>query len=55
LFSVGSRTSTGHVSSTVYAGIRAAAKTPLPEEDGTKRLAFGLLKNHDIKKIQKGK
>jgi len=30
LFSVGSRTSTGQVSRTVYAGIRAAAKTPLP-------------------------
>lgn len=30
LFSVGSRTSTGQVSSTVYAGMRAAAKTPLP-------------------------
>lgn len=33
LFSVGSRTSTGQVSSTVCAGMRAAAKTPLPGFD----------------------
>lgn len=31
LFSVGSRTRTGQVSSTVCAGMRAAAKTPLPD------------------------
>ena len=30
LFSVGSRTSTGQVSSVVCAGMRAAAKIPLP-------------------------
>jgi hypothetical protein len=40
LFSVGSSTSTGQVSSTVYAGMRAAAKTPLPENGEVYRSAL---------------
>jgi hypothetical protein len=40
LFSVGSRTSTGQVSSTVYAGMRAAAKTPLPGDEGVHESAL---------------
>lgn len=40
LFSVGSRTSTGQVSSIVYAGMRAAAKTPLPVRSKNLRISF---------------